>query len=97
MADKRGKWSKEDLKLIWKSYIDHKMWKKFKNLNELQWDWTQKAPCPYCGTSMLKAQYQGVQRDKTSSWDIDHINGNPIDNALENLQPMHPWCNKKKN
>lgn len=97
MSDKRGKWSKNNRNIIWKSYIEIKMWRIFNNLNELKWNWSQQAPCPYCGESMLKAQYQGSQPNKWASWDIDHINGNSEDNRLENLQPMHPICNKKKN
>jgi|GEM_PF-5368851 len=49
------------------------MWEIFDNerLNELQTDgsyiYTQAAPCPFCGEKMLKAQYQGVQPDKSFS------------------------------
>lgn len=30
-------------------------------------------------------------------WNIDHIDGDPNNNSLENLQPMHVECNIKKN
>lgn len=87
---------------IWLYYINSRMWDIFNNdrLNELQdsgsYIYAQAAPCPFCGEKMLKAQYQGVQPDKSFSWDIDHIDNNPTRNNVVNLQPMHPWCNKKK-
>jgi len=49
------------------------MWEIFKNdqLKKLQenktYIYTQSAPCPFCGEKMLKAQYQGVQPDKSFS------------------------------
>ncbi|AUB31745.1 HNH endonuclease signature motif containing protein [Spiroplasma floricola] len=96
MADKRGTWSKEDRNIIWKDYISNKMFKYFQKLDKEKWDFSQEAPCPLCGSLMLKAQYQGVQPDKKYSWDIDHINENYEDNFINNLQPMHPKCNKQK-
>lgn len=95
MSDKRGNWTKNDLKIIWKSYVENKILRLFSNLDE--YDLTQMAPCSYCRKVMLRAQYQGVQPNKDCSWDVDHIDSNPKNNILENLQPMHPWCNKEKN
>jgi len=98
MADKRGKWTKEDKDLIWKNYVNKKIYDYFEEDDLNEFDLNQECPCPFamCEGYMLKAQYQGKQPNKDYSWDIDHINGNPKDNRLENLQPMHPWCNKEK-
>ncbi|WP_342274869.1 HNH endonuclease signature motif containing protein [Spiroplasma endosymbiont of Cantharis lateralis] len=96
MSDKRGRWSKDDLNIIWKDYINIKIYKYFNDLNKLDWDLSQEAPCPYCEELMLKAQYQGFQPNKEFSWDVDHINENSKDNFISNLQPMHPKCNKEK-
>lgn len=90
MADKRGNWSKTDLKLIWKNYITTKI------SSTADYDLTQSAPCPECGIAMLKAQYQGYQRDKEYSWDVDHVDENSSNNDISNLQPIHPKCNKNK-
>jgi hypothetical protein len=100
MADKRGKWTKEELKEIWDSYVEdddyiEDVFKKF-NLDANEFDLNQEAPCYWCGEIMLRAQYQGKQPDKWASWDVDHINSNPQDNRINNLIPMHPWCNKDK-
>jgi hypothetical protein len=97
VSDKRGKWSKQDKRIIWNNYVDNMVIKIFREnqLNSL--DLTQRAPCPYCGKLMFRAQYQGVQPNQGFSWDIDHINGNSDNNSISNLQPMHPWCNKRKN
>jgi len=90
-------WTKEEKRKIWNDYINNKMWERFNEeaLKEANWDWNQAAPCPYCGKKMLRAQYQGLQPDKEFSWDIDHIK-NSTNNSLNNLQPMHPRCNKLK-
>jgi len=98
MADKRGSWAKPERNLIWKDYIDNKMWIRFdkNSLLNLEWDWKQKAPCPICGTLMLKAQYEGFQSGQPGSWNIDHWDNNPKNNNLMNLFPMHTTCNNKK-
>jgi hypothetical protein len=102
VADKRGRWSKKERDLIWKSYVDDREYI-ISCMNDIgisidfdNYNFSQEAPCPFCGELMLKAQYQGAQMDKWASWDIDHIDGNSNNNNLNNLQPMHPWCNKEK-
>lgn len=100
MKDKRGKWTKEDLKEIWISYVEDTEY--ISNLAERadidleDFNLNQNSPCPWCGEIMIRAQYQGDQPDKWGSWDVDHIDGNPKNNEINNLQPMHPWCNKEK-
>jgi hypothetical protein len=103
MSDKRGKWSKKERDLIWKNYVDDKEYIK-SCINDIgisidfnNFVFSQEAPCPFCGERILKAQYQGVQKNKWASWDVDHKNSDSKDNNLNNLQPMHPWCNKEKN
>lgn len=98
MADKRGSWSQEDLKLIWDDYVSNKIWtiwpKHHENLKT--WNLQQKAPCRMCGEEMIRAQYKGLQPQVKTRWDIDHHDGNFNNNQLSNFQPMHSSCNVKK-
>ncbi|ASP28792.1 hypothetical protein SCORR_v1c10200 (plasmid) [Spiroplasma corruscae] len=100
MADKRGKWSKKNLKEIWDDYVDNKIWKIFDRNDLMSWEFgfVDKAPCPArnCGKVMIRSQYLGNQPAGKHCWDVDHINEDSSDNSISNLQPMHPACNKKK-
>ncbi len=54
----------------------------------------QQAKCSYCHNDMSKAQHCGVQGG--DCWNIDHRDGNPDNNDINNLWPMHKSCNEKK-
>jgi len=74
-------WSKEAKRLIWVDTFGN----------------TQEANCPYCGRRMCRSAYEGDQPSSDYAWNVDHIDSNPSNNCLDNLQPMHPWCNREKN
>ncbi|WP_339033491.1 HNH endonuclease [Spiroplasma endosymbiont of Cantharis rufa] len=107
MSENRKKWSKTELKNIWVDYIENKIWKLNFNEDELDnsWNLNSEAPCPYQNKclqkqndagKMLRCQYQGNQNGDYK-WSVDHIDGNPKNNNINNLWPMHPDCNKHKN
>lgn len=92
----RGNWSKSARNDIWLNYINEILWDYFKSIHD-DWDLPQEAPCSWCGRRMVKAAYIGVQQNEGPySWDVDHIDRNHRNNYLDNLQPMHPRCNKEK-
>ncbi len=95
--DKRGKWTKRELRKVWEHYIKSERFiKRFKPAALEEVDLNQVAPCHACGKLMFRTQYIGEQPKGKNSWDIFHLNGDFLNNQSYNLEPMHPECIAKK-
>lgn len=91
-----GNWNKSARNDIWLNYINEILWNYYESIHD-DWDLTQEAPCSWCGKRMVKGTYfDGSKNEGRYSWDVDHIDNNHKNNYLDNLQPMHPRCNKMK-
>lgn len=74
----RESWSDENLDVIWSKGRAER------NYDPLKWR------KDVCGAWMSGEEYG--KRESPYGWEVDHIDGNPENNSLSNLRPLH-WRN----